>query len=135
MPKAIRYIGKKERRVDPTGLTTLVWEQGQTHVVTPEHACALLRFPDIMEEVPLDDAITEAVGLKADTPPTPKPKAKPVEDDARPTLYNFSDMSLRELRAHAKAHLNLTLPAGITEKTARRKVVEADQLHRAHQRG
>lgn len=127
--KAIKYVGKKTSRTDSVADTGLVWKQGQVHVVTDAVAERLLAHPDVWAESSLEEAMeagtTKAPAKNEVDVTDAKPKKPRSEDDDEPmTSVNTRDMSLTELRNYARSHLNMTLPARITEETARRKVNE-----------
>lgn len=126
MPKAIRYIGVKPRKEDNVAGTGLVWTPGEVHVVTSEVGSKLLRHPDVWEETEIEQ------GLEVQPVGTAKKEDKPQkkEDDPRPSLVNFSAMSLPQLREHAKAHFNETLPRNFDKAKALDRVLRLDQIAR-----
>lgn len=125
--KAITYVGKKSSRSDSVAETGLVWKPGQVHVVTDAVAEKLLKHADVWAAVEIEQAVKDAGkkeeqdALKRDVTDLPK-KEKPKDDMTPFERVNTRDMSLNALRAYARSHLNITLPARITEQTARAKV-------------
>lgn len=125
---AVKYIGKKPYRSDSVCGTGLVWTPGQVHVVTDDVGSRLIRHTDVWANVEITDAMADAAIPVA----APKKAAKKEEDEPRAELVNFGAMKLPALRDYARAHFNTTLPARITEETARRKVIELDKGHRLY---
>lgn len=130
--KAIKYVGKKPSRPDTVANTGLVWFPDTVHIVTDQVASALLQHPDIWAEVDLEQAVSDAGKVTSGKPDVTDSKPKPAKRDEPTPLerVNVRDMSLNELRAFAKSHLNVALPARITEDTARRKVNEEMRLRK-----
>jgi hypothetical protein len=130
--KAIKYIGKKPERSDSVADTGLVWKPNQVHIVTDAVGERLIAHPDVWVSVPIEEAMGAGAKKPDVTDAKPKKKSTP-EDDIQPTP-NLRDMSLMELRKHAKS-IGITLPARITEATARRKLHDEHRARNLRGRG
>lgn len=129
--KAIQYIGKKPQRSDSVADTGLVWAPGQVHIVTDAVAERLLAHPDVWASVPIEAAM--AGSAKPDVTDAKPKKASTPEDDTQ-TAPSLGNMNLMELRKYAKT-IGVSLPAKITEATARRKLHDEVRAQNLRGRG
>lgn len=123
----VRYVGKKDEKVDNVAGTGLVWTRGQVHLVPPLVAQKLARYPDVWKIISFDEVEEDPgqVGLVV-TEAEVTPAAAPVKPEIVPRTFdlpNLYGMMPADIATFAASQFNETLPEDMDKDAMIARVV------------